>query len=91
MVGTSVPTELASNFEPEEMVAAFPIWAAEGNAPAEYIQVDEVADVTVGFIESLLPNKTVGLEILALRSPAPLTGSADKMSETEAVMSPAPT
>jgi NAD(P)-dependent dehydrogenase (short-subunit alcohol dehydrogenase family) len=91
VVGTTVPTEFASNFDPQEMVAAFPIWAAQGNAPAEYMQVDEVADVTVGFIKSLLPNKTVGLETLSLRSPAPLTGSADTMIETAAAMSPAST
>jgi hypothetical protein len=73
------------------MVAAFPIWAAQGNAPAEYMQADEVADVTVGFVKSLLPNKSVGLETLSLRSPAPLTGNADTMIETAAVMSPTPT
>jgi NAD(P)-dependent dehydrogenase (short-subunit alcohol dehydrogenase family) len=91
VVGTTVPTEFASNFDPQEMIAAFPIWAAQGNAPADYMQADEVADVTVGFIETLLPNKTVGVESLSLRSPAPLTGNADTMIETAAVMSPAPT
>ena len=91
VVGTTVPTEFASNFDPPEMVAAFPIWAAQGNAPAEYMQADEVADVTVGLIKSLLPNQTVGLEVLSLRSPAPLTGNADTMVETAATMSPTTT
>jgi hypothetical protein len=52
------------------------------------MQVDEVADVTVSVLESLLPNKTVGIEIVSLRSPAPLTGNADTMLATasEAVL-----
>jgi len=82
VVGSTVPTDFASNFEPEEMVSAFPVWATQGNAPAEYMQVEEVADVTVGFLASLLPNKTVGLEVFSLRSPSPLTGSADTMTAT---------
>ncbi len=85
VVGTTVPTDFASNFDPQEMVSAFPIWAAQGNAPAEYMQVEEVADVTVSFFASLLPNRTVGLEIFSLRSPAPLTGSTDTMTATAGV------
>jgi hypothetical protein len=49
------------------------------------MQVEEVADVTVNFFAALLPNKTVGLEIFSLRSPAPLTGSTDTMTATAAV------
>jgi NAD(P)-dependent dehydrogenase (short-subunit alcohol dehydrogenase family) len=79
VVGTTVGTDFASNFDPDEMISAFPIWAAQGNAPADYMQADEVADVAIGVFESLLPNRTVGLEIFSLRSPAPLTGSADTM------------
>jgi NAD(P)-dependent dehydrogenase (short-subunit alcohol dehydrogenase family) len=82
VVGSTVPTEFASNFEPQEMEAAFPVWAAQGNAPAEYMQVEEVADVAVGLLGSLLPNKTVGLETFLLRSPAPLTASTDTMTST---------
>jgi NAD(P)-dependent dehydrogenase (short-subunit alcohol dehydrogenase family) len=82
VVGATVPTDFASNFDPQEMVSAFPIWATQGNAPAEYMQAEEVADVTVSFLASLLPNKTVGLELFFLRSPAPLTGSADTMTAT---------
>jgi NAD(P)-dependent dehydrogenase (short-subunit alcohol dehydrogenase family) len=82
VVGTTVPTDFASNFDPQEMVAAFPVWAAQGNAPAEYMQVQEVADVTVDFFATLLPNKTVGLEMFFLRSPAPLTGGTDTMTAT---------
>jgi NAD(P)-dependent dehydrogenase (short-subunit alcohol dehydrogenase family) len=82
VVGTTIPTDFSSNFDPDEMISAFPIWAAQGNAPADYMQADEVADVTVRVFESLLPNKTVGLETVSLRSPAPLTGNADTMLAT---------
>lgn len=82
VVGTTIPTEFSSNFDPDEMVSAFPIWAAQGNAPADYMQADEVADVAVGVFEALLPNRTVGLEVMSLRSPAPLTGNADTMLAT---------
>jgi NAD(P)-dependent dehydrogenase (short-subunit alcohol dehydrogenase family) len=82
VVGATVPTDFASNFDPEEMVSAFPVWATQGNAPAEYMQVEEVADVTVNCLASLLPNKTVGLEVFSLRSPAPLTASTDTMTST---------
>lgn len=80
VVGTTIGTDFASNFDHEEMMAAFPIWAAQGNAPAEMMDCDEVADATVGIFASLLPQRTVGLETLVLRSPAPLTGTADVMN-----------
>ena len=79
VVGTTIGTDFASNFDPDEMISAFPIWAAQGNAPADYMLADEVADVAIGVFESLLPNRTVGLETFSLRSPAPLTGRADTM------------
>jgi NAD(P)-dependent dehydrogenase (short-subunit alcohol dehydrogenase family) len=82
VVGTTIPTEFSSNFDPDDMVSAFPIWAAQGNAPADYMQADEVADVAVSVFEALLPNRTVGLEVMLLRSPAPLTGNADTMLAT---------
>jgi NAD(P)-dependent dehydrogenase (short-subunit alcohol dehydrogenase family) len=82
VVGTTVPTGFADNFDPAEMAAAFPIWAAQGKAPSEYMQVDQVADVVVGVFGAMLPNPTVGLETVFLRSPAPLTGSADTMTAT---------
>jgi NAD(P)-dependent dehydrogenase (short-subunit alcohol dehydrogenase family) len=91
VVGTTIGTDFASNFDPDEMISAFPIWAAQGNAPADYMQAEEVADVAIGVFESLLPNRTVGLEIFSLRSPAPLTGSADTMiAKVNAVASVAP-
>jgi hypothetical protein len=77
-----VPTGFADNFDPQEMAAAFPIWAAQGKAPSEYMQVDEVADVVVGLFGALLPNPSVGMETVFLRSPAPLTGSVDTMTAT---------
>jgi len=82
VVGTTVPTGFADNFDPAEMAAAFPIWAAQGKAPSEYMQVDQVADVVVGVFAAMLPNPTVGLETVFLRSPAPLTGSVDTMTAT---------
>jgi hypothetical protein len=82
VVGTTVPTEFANNFDAGEMAAAFPIWAAQGKAASEYMQVDEVADVVVGLFGTLLPNPTVGMETVFLRSPAPLTGSTDTMTAT---------
>jgi len=82
VVGTTVPTEFANNFDAAEMAAAFPIWAAQGKAASEYMRVDEVADVVVGLFGTLLPNPTVGMETVFLRSPAPLTGSTETMTAT---------
>ena len=84
VVGSTIPTDFGSNFDPDEMVAAFPIWAAQGNAPAEFMQCDEVADVTVGVFAALLPSRSVGLETLVLRSPAPPTGTSDTMNAAAA-------
>jgi 5,10-methylene-tetrahydrofolate dehydrogenase/methenyl tetrahydrofolate cyclohydrolase len=41
-----------------------------------------VAEVTIRVFEGLIPNKTVSIETVSLRSPAPLTGSADTMIAT---------
>ncbi len=81
VVGTTVPTGFADNFDADEMVATFPFWAAQGKANAEYMDVHEVADVVVGVIGALLPNRSVGMETVFLRSPAPPTGSTDTMLE----------
>lgn len=84
VVGTTMPTEFAFNFEQDEMVAAFPIWAAQGNAPTEFMQCGEVADVTVALLAALLPNPSVGVESIVLRSPAPLAGSAEAIAKAGA-------
>jgi hypothetical protein len=83
VVGTTVPTEFANNFEPDEMAAAFPIWAAQGNAPAEYMQVDEVADVVVGvFGARCSPNRSVGMETVFLRLAGAGHGDTGTMTAT---------
>ena len=80
VVGTTAPTEFSSNFDPNEMTAAFPIWAAQGNAPSELMRRNEVANVAVDLFAALLPHRSVGMETVVLRSPAPLTGTADTLA-----------
>jgi hypothetical protein len=50
------------------------------HAPAEFVQRDEVGKLAVGAFGSLFPDRTVGLERLVLRSPAPVTGNTDSMN-----------
>ena len=81
VVGMTAPTDFASNFEPDEMTDAFPVWAAQGNAPAELMKRNEVADVAVDLIAAVLPHRSVGMETVVLRSPAPLTGAGDALAD----------
>jgi NAD(P)-dependent dehydrogenase (short-subunit alcohol dehydrogenase family) len=77
VVGVTAPSDFASNFEPEELQAAFPKWAAQGVAPSELMQRDEVAAVAVELFAAVLPRASVGMETVVLRSPAPLMGTTD--------------
>jgi NAD(P)-dependent dehydrogenase (short-subunit alcohol dehydrogenase family) len=80
VVGTTAPTEFASNFSPDELAGAFPIWAAQGNTPSELMRRNEVADVVVDLVATLLPHRSVGMETVVLRSPAPLSGAGDTLA-----------
>src|SRR5690606_38722452 len=71
VVGITFPAEFLNGFEQQEMDAAFPVWAAQGNASTELMSRNEVAEVLADTFGVLLPNRTVGMETVVLRSPAP--------------------
>jgi NAD(P)-dependent dehydrogenase (short-subunit alcohol dehydrogenase family) len=80
VIGSTEGTEFANNFELEEMQEAFPIWAAQGNFPSWHMKAEEVATVCVEMLATLLPHRTVGVDELVLRSPAPLVGTEDSVA-----------
>jgi hypothetical protein len=41
---------------------------------------DEVAEVTVDILATLLPHRSVGMETVVLRSPAPSTGADNALT-----------
>lgn len=84
VIGTTVGTDFATNFQPEAIQEAFPVWAAQGNAPSEHMQPDEVAGVTVDMLGSLLGQRSVGIESMVLRCPAPLAGTAEALHDAPA-------
>ena len=80
VIGSTEGTEFANNFELEEMQEAFPIWAAQGNFPSWHMKAEEVATVCVELLATLLHHRTVGVDELVLRSPAPLVGTEDSVA-----------
>lgn len=82
VIGTTVGTDFATSFEPDEMREAFPVWAAQGNAPVEHMEPDEVAGVATALLGSLFTRPSIGIETMVLRSPSPLAGTADGMIES---------
>jgi NADP-dependent 3-hydroxy acid dehydrogenase YdfG len=80
-VGATVPTDFGSNFEPERLEPALEVWARQGRAQASLMATDDVAQVILGVLATASPHPGVGLEHIALRSPAPVIATADVMFE----------
>ena len=80
VVGTTVPTEFASNFDPDEMVGRVPDLGGAGQ------RAGRVHGGRRGrrrhrrrCSARCCPTAASGMETLFLRSPAPLSGSTDTM------------
>jgi len=70
-LGATVPTEFGDQFAPDDIVEAFSAWTSVGRNAAVFMNTDEVCDVLVSALASLIEAPSVGMPRIELRSPAP--------------------
>ena len=75
-IGATWPTEFGNQFDGELLMRVFGEWAVRGLNQAEYMDADELADVLVDTIASLVDHPGIGLERMTLRSPSPIAPHA---------------
>jgi NAD(P)-dependent dehydrogenase (short-subunit alcohol dehydrogenase family) len=71
-LGATVPTDFGQQFEPAVIVEALQAWSARGRNQEAFMDMDEVCDLLVGVMATLLQAPSVGLPRLELRSPSPV-------------------
>jgi NAD(P)-dependent dehydrogenase (short-subunit alcohol dehydrogenase family) len=70
-LGATVPTEFGHQFAPDDIGEAFSAWTSSGRNAAVFMNTDEVCDVLVSTLVSLMDAPSVGMPRIELRSPAP--------------------
>ena len=70
-LGATLPTEFGNQFAPDDIVEAFSAWTSSGRNAAVFMNRDEVCDLLVSALASLIEAPSVGMPRIELRSPAP--------------------
>ena len=70
-LGATVPTEFGQHFEPEVIMEAFTAWTAAGRHASTFMNADEVCDVLMATLGSLVNAPSIGMPRIELRPPAP--------------------
>lgn len=70
-LGATVPTEFGRNFAPEDITEAFTAWTASGQNASMFMNTDEVCDVLVTTLASLVVAPSIGMPRIEFRPPAP--------------------
>jgi len=78
-IGSTVPTEFGTGFEPELLTELFGEWAKAGLAEVEFMDVEEVGKTLIGTFGVQLPHPTVGIEHMVVRTPSGVSGTTDNM------------
>ncbi|MCU1462876.1 MAG: short-chain alcohol dehydrogenase [Acidimicrobiales bacterium] len=75
-VGSTVPTEFGDGFDGPLLTTALGVWTTHGQSQAEFMDTDDVAEVLLGVVASVLPFPGIGMEHIILRTPTPVIGPA---------------
>lgn len=78
-IGSTVPTEFGTGFDPELLTQLFEEWAKAGLAEVEFMDVDEVGKTLIGTFGTQLPHPTVGIEHMVVRTPSGVSGDTSLM------------
>ena len=71
-LGATMPTEFGRQFEAQVTLEALRAWSASGHNQEAFMETEEVCDVLVDIMASLLHSPSVALHRLELRSPSPV-------------------
>ena len=78
-IGSTVPTEFGTDFEPELLMELFEEWAKAGLAEVEFMDVEEVGKTLIGMFGAQLPHPSVGIEHMVVRTPSGVSGDSSNM------------
>jgi NADP-dependent 3-hydroxy acid dehydrogenase YdfG len=70
-LGATVPTEFGDGFPPDELGEAYSAWTSSGRNASVFMNRDEVCDVLVSTLASLVGAPSTGMPRMEFRSPAP--------------------
>ncbi len=82
IVGATQPSDFGNAFEMPELERSIASWVRNGLLQEEFMHTDDVAQVLVGTLATLLAVPGVGLEEVVLRSPSPVAGPTWTAGET---------
>ncbi len=81
-LGATMPTEFGEGFPPEDLREAYAAWTSSGRNASVFMNMDEVCDVLVSTLASLVRSPSIGMPRIEFRSPAPPeTGQADTLGD----------
>ncbi|MFN8027882.1 MAG: SDR family oxidoreductase [Acidimicrobiia bacterium] len=78
-IGSTVPTEFGTGFDPELLTQLFEEWAKAGLAEVEFMDVEEVGRTLIGTFGTQLFHPTVGIEHMVVRTPSGVSGDTSLM------------
>ncbi len=76
VVGPTAPTEFGDDFDGSLLVPLLEDWAVRGLAQEQMLHTDDVAQVLVATMATLLHHPQVGMDEFVLRSPSAVVGTA---------------
>lgn len=78
-IGATVPTEFGNHFDPELMMWAWQDWSVKGINQESFMDTDQLADVLVDVVGTLIDRPGIGMEQIVLRSPSRVTAGSEQM------------
>jgi NAD(P)-dependent dehydrogenase (short-subunit alcohol dehydrogenase family) len=83
VIGGTFPTDFGGNFDVDVLLPAMEDWARHGAVQEELMSPDQVADVLLGTLASIIDVPAVSLDQIVIRSPSAVVGSSTHL-ETDA-------
>jgi len=81
-LGATMPTEFGEGFPPDDLREAYAAWTSSGRNASVFMNMDEVCDVLVSTLASLVRSPSIGMPRIEFRSPAPPeTGQAGTLGD----------
>jgi NAD(P)-dependent dehydrogenase (short-subunit alcohol dehydrogenase family) len=74
-VGATFPTDFGRKFDAEILAKAMDVWTHHGQVQERMMDPDQVGQVLVSLLASLLPYPGINMEHLILRTPTPVSGT----------------
>ena len=84
VVGGTFPTDFGANFDVDVLIPAMAEWARHGAIQDDLMSTDQVADVLLGTLASIVDIPGISLDQIVLRSPSAVAGSSQHL-EADAV------